>query len=165
MARPTKSVATMSMKMSKAEIQARTEMEAKVQEMAPKKPKPTIELSKEERKIFNRFVKLNDNFNEADATSLTILTRSLHRYLLLNDELNGLDPLDEQTVSLERRIHAYDKVIIQHMTLLCIPLNQRLRMANDMAKVEIEQKKLEQMNGIKPQEVNPLMALLQKENK
>jgi hypothetical protein len=134
--------------------------------MAPKKPKPVITLSKEEKKAFNRLAKLNDSFNEADSKSLTILTRSLYRYSLLNDVLNDLDPLDEQSASLERRIHAYDKAITTHMSLLNIPLTQRLRMANDMAKVMIEEKKLEQMeNSAQPKEINPLLAVLEARKK
>jgi len=160
MAPPTKSIHDMTRKTSKLEKQVRADMEVKVNAMAPKKPKSVIKLSKEEKKTFNKYVKLNDTFKEADSTSLSILVRCMYRYSLLNDALNGLDPLDERTVSLERRIHAYDKQIVLHMNLLCIPLSQRLKMANDMAKVEIEQKKMEQMNGNKPPEVNPLLTLL-----
>ena len=150
----------MTRKISKLEKQTRQDMEEKVNNMAPKKPKPIFNLSKEEKKVFRKYVKLNDTFNEADSTSLSILARSMYRYTVLSDALNDLDPLVEQTVSLERRIHAYDKAIVLHMNLLCIPLSQRLKMANDMAKVEIEQKKLEQMNGNKLPEVNPLLELL-----
>ncbi len=46
------------------------------------------------------------------------------------------------------------------MTALCIPLSQRLRLSNEMAKLMIEEKKLEQMNGAVVQEVNPLLTLL-----
>ncbi|MDP9742845.1 UNVERIFIED_ORG: hypothetical protein QFZ59_004675 [Bacillus sp. B2I3] len=160
------SVSEMTGKMSKLEKQARAKMEAEVADKAPKKPKPVITLSKDERKVFNRLVKLNDSFNEADSASLSILARSLSRYSLLNDELDGLDVLSEQTITLERRIHAYDKQIVQHMTLLNIPLKHRLQMATDMAKVMIEEKKLEQMeNDKQPKEINPLMALLKKEDK
>ncbi|MFD4863668.1 hypothetical protein, partial [Streptomyces atratus] len=122
MARPTKSVNTMSRKMSKLEIQARTETEAKVADMAPSKPKPMSPLSKEQRKIFNRYVKLNDSFNEADSTSLTLLTRSMHRYMEIQEAIDTLDVADERNVQLERRALAYDKAISQHMTALSIPL-------------------------------------------
>ena len=46
------------------------------------------------------------------------------------------------------------------MKQLCIPLNARLSLANDMAKVMIEEKKLAQMNG-EVKAVNPLLALLE----
>ncbi|AMQ05913.1 hypothetical protein [Sporosarcina psychrophila] len=160
MARPTKSVNQMTMNMTKDERETRLEAEAIVQAMAPKKPKPFSSLSKDEKKIFNKLVKLNDTFNEADSASLSILARSQFRYNALSDALNDLNPLDERTVSLERRIHAYDKAIVQHMSLLCIPLSHRLRLANDMAKVEIERKKMKQMNGQSIKAVNPLLALL-----
>ncbi|MFD6211202.1 hypothetical protein [Peribacillus sp. NPDC060253] len=159
-------VSEMTGNMSKLEREIRAQIEAEIANKEPRKPKPDIILSKEERKIFNRLVKLNDNFTEDDSKSLTILTRSLHRYSLLNDVLNDLDPLDEQSASLERRIHAFDKSITTHMTLLNIPLTQRLRMANDMAKRMIEEKKLEQMtNNAQPKEINPLVAILEARKK
>ncbi|USK33523.1 hypothetical protein LIT25_23955 [Bacillus sp. F19] len=163
MARPVVSLENSKRNLSKAQITARQNAESQVAAMAPSKPKPTLTLSKEEKKVFNRFIKLNDNFNEADSTSLSILTRSLYRYSALSNALNDLDPLDEQCVSLERRIHAYDKAVVTHMNLLCIPLSQRLRMANDMAKISIEEKKLEQMGANEMKQVNPLLSLLEED--
>lgn len=47
---------------------------------------------------------------------------------------------------------------------LCIPLSQRFRLANDLAKVMIEEKKLAQMNAEGIQTVNPVLALLEDDN-
>ncbi|MFZ0444200.1 MAG: hypothetical protein WAM95_06110 [Bacillus sp. (in: firmicutes)] len=158
--RPTKSVSEMSRKMSKAEISARQEMEAKVVSNQTT-PKASPLLNPAERKIFNKLKKRNDNFTESDSESLNMLTQYLHRYNVLKTVLDDLDPLDAQAYELERRIIAIDKQINQHMIALCLPLSQRLRMANDMAKVMIEEKKLEQMSAENKQEVNPIYKLLE----
>lgn len=160
MARPTKSVTQMSMKMSKAEMQARQDMEAEVVTNQTK-PKASPILTNEERKIFNKLKKRNDHFTESDSDSLNLLAQYLHRWNVLKQALNDLDPLDEQAHSLERRLIAIDKQINQHMIALCIPLGQRLKLANDMAKTLIEEKRLEQMQTEKRQEVNPLLAVLE----
>jgi flagellar biosynthesis chaperone FliJ len=153
-------VGLMTSKMSKLEKQVRTQMEAEVNYTTPKKPKPTVTLTKEERKLFNRFVKLNDSFTEADSTSLSLLTTALYRYEQIKEALSTMDIFDERNITMERRMLAYDKAISQHMTALSIPLTQRLRMSNDLAKVMIEEKKLEQMNGQAMPEVNPALAIL-----
>lgn len=45
--------------------------------------------------------------------------------------------------------------------MLCIPLNQRLKFSNDLSKIKVDQKKLEQMDQEnQPQPENPLLALL-----
>lgn len=159
--RPTKSVNQMTRKISKAERKAREEAEAKVVTNLQSKPEPQGLLNESQQIIFDNIVKLNDSFTIADSISLTMLARAIHRYNVLNDVLGELDVLDEQAASLEKRIHAFDKSIIVHMNLLCIPLSQRLRLSNDMARLAIEEKKLEQMNEQKPQEVNPLLAILE----
>jgi hypothetical protein len=146
--------------LTKAEKAAREKMEAEIVQ-SPTKPKPLAFINKAEKKIFNKFVKLNDNFTEADSTSLSILTKSLARYTALNQRLEELDDFDERCIQLEKRIHAYDKQIMVHMQALCIPLNQRLRLNNEMAKLLIEEQKLQQMQEAnKPQSINPLLALL-----
>ncbi|MEW4266191.1 hypothetical protein Q0N30_21090 [Priestia megaterium] len=156
------SVKNMTSKISKAERKAREEAEAKYVTNLQSKPEPCFPMifNDEKRAIFERLSALNENFTGADSISLTMLTINLYRYNELYEVLREMDVLDERAASLEKRIHAYDKSIIAHMNLLCIPLNQRLRMANDMAKIAVEEKKLEQMNNQKSQEVNPLLALL-----
>ena len=150
----------MTRNITKLEREVRTEIENQPTQVA-KKPKPTMVFSKEERKMFSKIVKLNDSFSEADSISITQLTRAMHRHALINEAMDDLDVMDERNVTLERRALAYDKAISQHMTALSIPLTQRLRMANDMAKVMIEERKLEQMKSPELKEVNPLLNLLE----
>lgn len=157
--RPTKSVHQMTRKLSKAERAAREKMEVEVVQAATK-PKPMDFINKVEKKLFNKFVKLNDNFTEADSVSLSILTKSLARYTALSNRLEELDDFDERCIQLEKRIHAYDKAILGHMQSLCIPLNQRLRLSNEMAKLMIEEQKLQQMQQDGMKEINPLLAIL-----
>lgn len=159
--RPTKSVKQMTRKISKAERKAREEAEAQVVTNLQSKPEPQGRLNESQRIIFDNIVKLNDSFTIADSISLTMLVRAIYRYNILNDVLYKLDLLDEQAASLEKRIHAYDKSIMAHMNLLCIPLNQRLRLANDMARLAIEEKKLEEANNQQPIEENPLWKVLE----
>ncbi|WP_410974149.1 hypothetical protein [Bacillus cereus] len=161
MARPTKSVNQMSMKMSKLERETRATIEAELTAAPKTKPKPVMILNKAEKKLFNKFVKLNDNFTEADSISLSMLTKSLYSYTELMMAAEELDIFDDARGSLERRALAYDKAVQQHMAALSISLTQRLRMANDMAKVMIEEKKLANMEAQNNQAVNPLMALLE----
>lgn len=111
--------------------------------------------------MFNKFVKLNDNFTESDSTSLSLLVSSLYAYEELKQAIQDTDILDDSRGGLERRALAYDKALQQHMSALSISLSQRMKMMNDMAKTMIEEKKLEQMNQQNIQAVNPLMALLE----
>ncbi|MGR9593661.1 hypothetical protein [Bacillus thuringiensis] len=164
MTRPTKSVSQMTRKISKAEKQAREEMERKLVRNLQSKPEAWLSMNKKELAIFNKLAKLNENFTEADSISLSMLTKSMHRYHLLNYKLEELDEIHECSMELEKRIKAYEKSITTHMTALCIPLSQRLRLSNEMAKLMIEEKKLEQMNTKNKQEVNPLLALLEEDD-
>ncbi len=160
MGRNSKSVAQMTMKMSKDDIQARQEAEAMVVTNQTK-PKASPMLKKEEKKIFNKLKKRNDNFTEGDSDSLNLLAQYLHRWYQLKELLDSLNPLDDQAGSLERRMIGIDKQINQHMTALCMPLSQRLRLANDMAKITVEERKLEQMESQQKQEINPVYAVLE----
>lgn len=164
MARPTISVDQVRQKMSKADREARKEAEKLVVTNVKTKPKAYPFVNKPMKRIFNKLIKLNENFTESDSMSLSMLTKSLYRYELLNTELEELEILDERAVDLEKRIHAYERSITAHMKDLCIPLSQRLRLSNDIAKLMIEEKKLEQMNQQNNQAINPLMALLEEED-
>ena len=159
--RPTKSVSQMSRKMSKAEIAARKEAEAKTVTNETN-PKPMALLkSKPERAMFFKLKKYNDNFTEADSVSLSMLARSLYRYELIQEALDEIDIFDERNAQLEKRSNAYDKTVKEHMKDLCITLNSRLKLANDLAKTTIEERKLNQMENENRQETNPLWAVLE----
>lgn len=151
--------------LTKTEIAVRKQIEAKVAQQPVTKPKPIFDLNKTEKKLFNKYIKLNDSFTEADSTSLSLLVSSMYDYNEIREAIRNINVLDERRIVLERRLMAYDKAITSHMIALSIPLTQRLRLANDMAKVMIEEKKLEQMsNDNKAQEVNPLLALLEEDD-
>jgi DNA repair ATPase RecN len=148
-------------KVSKAEIAARQEAESLLVTNQTT-PKASPLLNTEERKIFNKLKKRNGNYTENDSESLNLLSQYLHIWTKLKQAHNGLDIADEDAPDLEKRMIAIDKQISQHMSALAIPLSQRFRLANDMAKVMIEEKKLEQMEQQnKPQEVNPALAILE----
>ncbi|WHY28108.1 hypothetical protein [Bacillus wiedmannii] len=154
-------VAEMTGKMGKLAREVRTKVEAEMKSAPRTKPKPVIVLNKTEKRMFNKFVKLNDNFTESDSTSLSLLVSSLYAYEELKQAIQDTDILDDSRGGLERRALAYDKALQQHMSALSISLSQRMKMMNDMAKTMIEEKKLEQMNQQNIQAVNPLMALLE----
>jgi DNA repair ATPase RecN len=161
MARPTKSITTVSKNMTKAEIAARTEAEATIAALTNSKPKPTMPLSNAEKKIFRRMSKLNDSYCDADSSTLTQLAIATVKSAQLKEAMEDLDLLDERHEKLERRFVAIDKVIQSHINALSMPLTSRLRMANDMAKVMIEERKLEQMNGPEVKLINPAYNILE----
>ncbi|MES9771674.1 hypothetical protein ABWK50_11775 [Priestia megaterium] len=161
MANTYKSIVNNKQKMSKEERKIRAEMEETVVNQVKTEPKPLTFIKKAEETIFNQIVKLNENFTESDSISISLLTKAIYRFGVLSDVLDDLDPLDETATQLERRIHAYERSITTHMNLLCIPLNQRLKLANDVAKLAIEEKKLANMEAPQVQEVNPLLAVLE----
>ncbi|MDM5359688.1 hypothetical protein [Peribacillus sp. ACCC06369] len=147
-------------KVSKAEISARQQAEAEVVTNQTS-PKASSILNSEERKIFFKLRKRNDNYTENDSESLNLLSQYLHMWTKLKQAHNEFDITDERASDFEKRMIAIDKQISQHMSQLCIPLSQRFRLANDMAKVMIEEKKLEQMEkDNQPKEVNPILQLL-----
>lgn len=146
-------------KVSKVELAAREQAEAEVVTNLTK-PKASPMLTNEERKMFNKLKKRNDNYTENDSESLNLLAQYLTMWYNLKQSYNALGVFDERSGDLERRMIALDKQIASHMSALAIPLSQRYRLANDMAKVMIEEKKLEQMQAEKRVEVNPLLALL-----
>ncbi|MBE5096463.1 hypothetical protein IGH98_22440 [Bacillus thuringiensis] len=159
-----KSIDQVKQKMSKSDRAIKTEVQSQVVTNIKTKPKAYSFVSKPMKRIFNKLVKLNENFTESDSMSLSMLTKSLYRYELLNNQLEELEVFDELSVDLEKRIHAYERSITAHMKDLCIPLSQRLRLSNDIAKLMIEEKKLEQMNQQNKQETNPLLALLEEDD-
>ncbi|WP_423478950.1 hypothetical protein [Priestia megaterium] len=158
--RPTKSINNMTAKISKDERKAREIAEKQVQAMGTSKPEPVISMNEAELAIFEKYANLNDSFNEFDSTSLSLLVKSLYRYNEIDQAIEELDVLDDRRAGLIRQASIFEKSIQQHSAALSIPLTSRLRMANDMAKIAIGEKQLEQMNNQQPQEVNPLLALL-----
>jgi len=164
MGAPTKSVNNMTRKISKEERKERQKAEEMVVNAVKTPPKPVGNLKEAQKALFDDYVKLNDNFSESDSTSLTALARSVHRQNVLIERLEELDELDERALEIERRIHAYERSIVQQMNLLCIPLNQRLKLAHDVAKLAIEERKLANTEAENLPTVNPLLALLEEDD-
>ncbi|MEM4997892.1 hypothetical protein [Priestia megaterium] len=155
------SVSKMTAKISKDERKSREIAEKQVETIGNGTPEPVMPLNESELTIFEKYVSLNDSFNAADSTALTLLVKSLYRYTEIDQAIGELDVMDENRPSLIRQVSTYDKAIQQHSAALSLSLTARLRMANDMAKVMIEEKKLANMEAPQVQEVNPLLAVLE----
>lgn len=160
MGRPVKSINKMTRKVSKFEKETRANLEETIVKRGNSKPKPWFPMNEKELEIFNNLVKLNDYFADADGISLSMLTKSLYRYELYSKKILELDIDDERCKRIEKNRRMAEQSIIQHMTMLCIPLSQRLRLSNDLSRLKVEQKKLEQMEDDNIQPENPLLALL-----
>lgn len=148
--------------LSKAQIDARQKAEQMVV-TNPTTPKPdeVTKINRPMRLLFNKLRKLNDHFTEADSVALNTLVFSLHMRQRSQLKLVATDELDESYAKLLTHIEKHNKQINESMKQLCLPLNARLSLANDMAKVMIEEKKLEQMNQANVITVNPLQSLLE----
>ncbi|WP_027956342.1 hypothetical protein [Halobacillus kuroshimensis] len=159
--RPAKSVKQMSMKMSKDEISAREEAEAQVLTNNTKpKQNDIVKNNISMRKVFNQLKKFNEHFTEADSIPLNTLTFNIYIKQQNEDKLLELDVEDHEYERFLLRLDKIDKKIDTSMKQLCIPLNARLSLANDMAKVMIEERKLENIETEK-KPVNPLDAVLE----
>lgn len=159
--RPTKSVKEMSRKMSKTEIAAREEAESQVvtNQTTPKQNN-VVKNSKPMRTLFNQLKKYNDHFTEADSIALNTLTFNLHMKFAHEEQITTMNMLDDNYDLFIKRVEKFNKQITESMKQLCIPLNARLSLANDMAKVMIEEKKLAGMESEEEKPVNPLQTLL-----
>ncbi|MED4634982.1 hypothetical protein P9443_19100 [Peribacillus frigoritolerans] len=161
MANQAKSLSAGRQNLTKAQIRARQEAENLVV-TNPTKPKAN-EITKSVKpmlKLFNQLKKVNDHFTDADGIALNTLAYNMYFKYMNEQHLLSLNVTDDDCERYMSRIEKLNKQINESMKQLCIPLNNRLSLANDMAKVMIEEKKLEQMQARKMQEVNPLLALL-----
>lgn len=82
-------------KVSKAEISARQQAEAEVVTNQTS-PKASSILNSEERKIFFKLRKRNDNYTENDSESLNLLSQYLHMWTKLKQAHNEFDITDER---------------------------------------------------------------------
>jgi hypothetical protein len=113
-------------------------------------------------KMFNRIRKLNEHFTEADSIALNTLIFNLYIKTQNEQKLISIDLDDENYTPYLIRLEKINKQINESMKQLCLPLNSRMSLANDMAKIMIEEKKLQQIEQQnKPQEINPILALLE----
>ncbi|WP_377887973.1 hypothetical protein [Alkalihalobacillus sp. R86527] len=148
--------------LSKAQRAAREEAESQVvtNQTTPKQNN-VVKNSKPMRALFNQLKKYNDHFTEADSIALNTLTFNLYMKAAHEEELTTMDMLDDNYERFMIRLEKFNKQITESMKQLCIPLNARLSLANEMTKVIIEEKKLAQMEGPKQEETNPLLAVLE----
>lgn len=153
-------------KLSKIQRKARQESEnAIVTNQTKAKASDIVKSNKQMLKMFNQLRKLNDHFTESDSIALNTLVYYLYLRQTNERKLLSLDVDSNECERYILRLEKFNKQINECMKQLCIPLNARLSLANDMAKVMIEEKKLEQMIEVnKPQFVNPLLALLEEDD-
>jgi hypothetical protein len=160
--RPVKSINQMSRKISKAERKVREEAEETVVTNATQpKPNQVVKNNPEMKRLFNHMKKYNDHFTEADSIALNTLVFNVYMKVRHEVALDAMDMLDDNYERFLLRIDKFSKLGNEAMKQLCIPLNARLSLANDMAKVMIEEKKLAQFEEDQKQEVNPLLAVLE----
>lgn len=161
MANQAKSLSAGRQNFSRAQIAARQSAEEMVVTNQTKpKANETVKNHSIMRKLFNKLKNLNDHFTEADSIALNTLTFNIYHRALNENRINEYDIEDERYERFLLRIEKFNRMIDNSMKQLCIPLNSRLSLANDMAKVMIEEKKLEAMEASTVQEVNPVYALL-----
>jgi PHD/YefM family antitoxin component YafN of YafNO toxin-antitoxin module len=148
--------------LSKAQIAARQEAEDLIVTNATKpKANEIIKSIKPMLKLFNQLKKMNEHFTEADSIALNTLAYNMYLKHMNEQHLTTLHIIDDDYERFMIRIEKLNKQINESMKQLCIPLNSRLSLANDMAKVMIEEKKLEQMEkDSQPKEMNPALKIL-----
>lgn len=149
-------------KVSKAEKVAREQAETQVVTNATKpKMNEVVRKYPAMRKIFNQLKKLNEHYTEADSISLNTLAFYIWLKAMNEDELLKLTILDDNYERFLLRIEKINKQINESMKQLCIPLTARFSLANEMAKVMIEEQKLKQIEQQNAPVINPLLALLE----
>ncbi|PEJ57057.1 hypothetical protein CN692_14255 [Bacillus sp. AFS002410] len=162
MANQARGVHSIRKNLTKAEITAReTAEELVVTNQTKPKADETTKNHSIMRKLFNKLKNLNDHFTEADSIALNTLVFNLYMKQRSQEKLITTDELDDNFSRLLINLEKFNKQINESMKQLCIPLNARMSLANDMAKVMIEEKKLEAMEAPKVKEVNPLLAILE----
>jgi len=159
-----KSLSQSNRNFSKAQIEAKQKTEdAIVTNSTEPKQNAVVKSRVGMQKLFDEVRGYNENFTEADSLPLNTLTYNLYIKLKHEREMLTFDLEDERYEKYLLRLEKFDKKINECMKQLCVPLNARLALANEMAKVMIEEKKLEKMKG-EVNQVNPLLELLEGDN-
>lgn len=152
---------------SKAQIEAREKAEAKYVTNGTKpvmsedvKSVPAM------KKVFNKMVKSHPHWTEDDSIPLNDLVYYLHLQIDHKKRLLNVDETDGFEDDFERiqlRLEKIDKKIDTALKRLLMPLDSRMTLAHNMAKIALEEKKIEQaMNQNQPKEINPVLELLQR---
>ncbi|QBJ67106.1 hypothetical protein C3496_12315 [Bacillus anthracis] len=155
-----KSVHLSNRKLSKMARRIREEEEAKVMGVELPKPQPANYLDFEGKKMFEKFVELHNHLSEADSEDLSQLCQYIVLHRKAVERIDELDILSGEYGKHLTQIVKLDKLINGYMVQLCLTYRERLRLANELAKLRIEEEKLKTMNGAQQQEENPLLDLL-----
>jgi len=156
-----KSVHLSNRKLSKLARRVREEEEAKIMGSERTIPKPARYLDKEGKKEFKRFVKLHEHLSEADSEDLSQLCQYIVLHRDAVKQTRELDVMSDEYGKHLTNLLKLDKLISGYMVQLCLTYKERLRLANEIAKIKIEEQKLAMMESPKVQEVNPLLAVLE----
>lgn len=119
------------------------------------------------KKTFNKLKKLSDLFTDADSKDLNTMTFNLYLKAEQERKLIAIDEsieLNENYDHILNRLEKLDKKIDTASKNLGLTLTQRLRMSSDLAKLYLEQKKLDAMSQPQQQE-NPLLKIANKYGK
>lgn len=120
------------------------------------------------KKTFNKLKKLSPFFTDADSKDLNTMAYNLYLKSEQEQKLIAIDEeyeLNEDYDKILNRLEKIDKKIDTASKNLNIPLSQRLRMSSDLAKLYLEQKKLDAMSQQPQQQINPLMKVLERNNR
>lgn len=119
------------------------------------------------KKTFNKLKKLSDLFTDADSKDLNTMTFNLYLKAEQERKLIAIDEsieLNENYDHILNRLEKLDKKIDTASKNLGLTLTQRLRMSSDLAKLYLEQQKLDAMSQPQQQE-NPLLKIANKYGK
>lgn len=119
------------------------------------------------KKTFNKLKKLSDLFTDADSKDLNTMAYNLCLKEIQEEKLVAIDEsigMDENYDHILNRLEKLDKKIDTASKNLGLTLTQRLRISSDLAKVYLEQKRLDAMSQPQQQE-NPLLKIANKYGK
>ncbi|MED3578328.1 hypothetical protein P4501_11345 [Bacillus thuringiensis] len=154
---------------SKAQIEVRTRMETRVNQGKPPKPDDEIKSVPSMKKMFSRLVRENPHFTENDSVPLNTLVfnlwlQSFERQKMIDNVQNN-GSRDEYT-EIQQSLTKITKDINGALKQLQMPLENRMVLANNLAKIELEEMKIDAMNGANQPVINPkqekLMHILNK---
>lgn len=143
---------------TKAQVEVRTKMETRVNQGKPPKPDDEIKSIPSMKKMFSRLVRENPHFTENDSVPLNTLVfnlwlQSFERQKMIDNVQNN-GSRDEYT-EIQQSLTKITKDINGALKQLQMPLENRMVLANNLAKIELEEMKIDAMNGANQQVINP----------
>ncbi|MFU7590098.1 hypothetical protein ACMX9J_14335 [Priestia sp. RMT2NF4] len=156
-----KSVHLSNRKLSKMARRIREEEEAKVMGVKIGKPEPAEYLDDEGKKHFQNFVTHHEHLSLSDSEDLSQLCQYLVFHRKAMDAMSELDILSDEYGKHLTQVMKLDKLVSGYMVQLCLTYKERLRLANELAKLRIEEEKMKVINKKNnPWEGNPLLEVL-----